>query len=121
MIILFFLADLLSYSELYLREFMFLMPGLLSGEWFGVQYILSTVQVEYFTLFFDNRTKVIFLKPKHDLLSNILLSLLFLHALTAQILGERLSGLRIRVYRYGLFRPPGTFQKTSLKFQILVK
>ena len=38
---------------------MFLMPELLSGEWIGVQYILSTVQVEYFTLFFDNRTKVI--------------------------------------------------------------
>jgi hypothetical protein len=36
------------------------MPGLLSGEWIGVQYILSTVQVEYFSLLFDNRAKVIF-------------------------------------------------------------
>jgi hypothetical protein len=39
---------------------MFLMPGLPSGEWIGVQYILSTVQVEYFSLLFDNRAKVIF-------------------------------------------------------------
>jgi hypothetical protein len=36
------------------------MPGLLYGEWIGVQYILSTVQVEYFFLLFHNWAKVIF-------------------------------------------------------------
>ena len=40
---------------------MYLMPGLPSGEWIGVQYILSTVQVEYFSLLFDNRAKSDFL------------------------------------------------------------
>jgi hypothetical protein len=41
----------------------FLMPGIPYGEWIGVQYILSTfgtVQVEYFSLLFDNTAKVIF-------------------------------------------------------------
>ena len=36
------------------------MPGLLSGERIGVQYILSTVQVEYFTLLFDDMVEAIF-------------------------------------------------------------
>ena len=41
-------------------KLIFLMPGLLSGEWICVQYILSTVQVEYFSVLFDNMFKVIF-------------------------------------------------------------
>ena len=36
------------------------MPGLLSGERIGVQYILSTVQVEYFSLLFDDMVEAIF-------------------------------------------------------------
>lgn len=39
---------------------MFLMLEPPFGEWIGVQYILLTVQVEYFSLLFDNRAKVIF-------------------------------------------------------------
>ena len=34
------------------------------------------------------------------------------------ILEEMLSDLRIHVYRYGVFRPQGTVQKTSPKFQM---
>ena len=41
-------------------KLIYLMPELLSGEWIGVQCILSTVQVEYFSLIFDDRAIVIF-------------------------------------------------------------
>ena len=34
------------------------------------------------------------------------------------ILEEKLSDLHIHVYRYGVFRPQGTVQKTSPKFQM---
>ena len=55
----FFRADRLSNSGWRVMP-IFLMPGLPSGEWIGVQYILSTIQVEYFSLLFHNRAKVIF-------------------------------------------------------------
>ena len=41
-------------------KLIFLMPGFLSGEWMCVQYILSTVQVEYFSVLFGNMVKVNF-------------------------------------------------------------
>ena len=90
---------------------MFYMPELLSGEWIGVQCILSTVQVEYFSLIFDDRAKVIFyLKGRsYDVTP-------FPSRSHCHILEETLSDLHIGVYRCVACKESFKNQVQSSKF-----
>ena len=74
-------------------------------------------RVEYFSRLFDNRAKVIFYLKARSFKQYLAVAPFPSRSYNP----EKLSGLRIRVYKYGLFGPQGAFHKTSLKLQILAK